>query len=200
MMNNRQLAALETKQKLMKAAQKLICEKGLTDTSVEQITETAGVSKGTFYTYFKKKEDVVLALSRGMFGEILEQAKSLEGTFPEKLEFYMVNFSGYIEQGSVQMAQEWVKNVVNPNLVTDSFDKNKLHADLKDMQELFLYGIEHGLLKKDFSVEDFSKMLVDALYGEMLCWCMSDGAYSFRERTQEYCKNYLIKLLQPYLI
>ena len=75
-MNNRQLAALETKRKLMEAAQKLICEKGLNDTSVEQITETAGVSKGTFYTYFKKKEDIVLALSRGMFGEILEQAKS----------------------------------------------------------------------------------------------------------------------------
>ena len=55
-MNNRQLAALETKRKLMEAAQKLICEKGLNDTSVEQITETAGVSKGTFYTYFKKKE------------------------------------------------------------------------------------------------------------------------------------------------
>ena len=64
-MNNRQLAALETKRKLMEAAQKLICEKGLNDTSVEQITETAGVSKGTFYTYFKKKEDIVLALSRG---------------------------------------------------------------------------------------------------------------------------------------
>lgn len=55
-MNNRQLAALETKRKLMEAAQKLICEKGLNDTSVEQITETAGVSKGTFYTYFKKKK------------------------------------------------------------------------------------------------------------------------------------------------
>ena len=89
-MNNRQLAALETKRKLMEAAQKLICEKGLTDTSVEQITETAGVSKGTFYTYFKKKEDVVLALSRGMFGEILEQAKSLEGTFLEKMKKYNV--------------------------------------------------------------------------------------------------------------
>ena len=54
-MNNRQLAALETKRKLMAAAKNLICEHGLNDTSVEQITETAGVSKGTFYTYFKKK-------------------------------------------------------------------------------------------------------------------------------------------------
>lgn len=109
------------------------------------------------------------------------------------------NFSGYIEQGSVQMAQEWVKNVVNPNLVTDSFDKNKLYSDLNDMQALFSYAVEHGLLKKDFPVEDFSKTLVDVLYGEMLCWCMSDGAYSFRERTQEYCKKYLVILIQPYL-
>lgn len=199
-MNNRQLAALETRRKLMEAAQILICRNGLSDTSVEQITRKAGVSKGTFYTYFERKEDIVLALSRGMFGEILEQAKQLEGTFLEKLEFYMVNFSGYIEQGSVQMAQEWVKNVINPNLVTDSFDRNKLHSDLIDMRALLHYGVEQQMLSPDFPMDDHARMFVDVLYGEMLCWCMSDGIYSLRERTQEYCNNYLRMLLQSYLI
>ena len=107
-MTNRQLAALETKKKLLEAGKWLICEKGLADTSVEEITQTCGVSKGTFYTYFKRKEDIALELSRDMFHEILENAKVQEGDFLKKLTHYMVNFSGYIEQAGVKLSQEWV--------------------------------------------------------------------------------------------
>ena len=62
-MTNRQLAALETRRKLLKTAKTLICEKGLVNTSILEITKACGVSNGTFYTYFKRKEDVVFALS-----------------------------------------------------------------------------------------------------------------------------------------
>ena len=61
-MGSRQEAALQTRKKLTEAGKKIICEKGLTNTSIEEITEAAGVSKGTFYTYFKRKEDIVFAL------------------------------------------------------------------------------------------------------------------------------------------
>ncbi len=50
-MTNRQLAALETKRKLLEAAKKIVCEKGLINTSIKEITKACGVSSGTFYTY-----------------------------------------------------------------------------------------------------------------------------------------------------
>ncbi|MBQ7409298.1 MAG: TetR/AcrR family transcriptional regulator, partial [Alphaproteobacteria bacterium] len=56
-MNMRERAALETRKKLLKTGQKLIMRKGLSNISVEDITNAAGVAKGTFYTYFKRKED-----------------------------------------------------------------------------------------------------------------------------------------------
>ena len=49
-MTNRQLAALETKKKLMEAAKELVCEKGLANTSIAEITKKCGVANGTFYT------------------------------------------------------------------------------------------------------------------------------------------------------
>lgn len=76
-MTNRQAAALETRRRLISTAKHMICEKGLAGTSVEEITQACGVSKGTFYTYFKRKEDVVQELSRDMFGEILAEAQGL---------------------------------------------------------------------------------------------------------------------------
>ena len=197
-MTNRQLAALETKKKLLDAGKKVICAKGLVNTSVEEITEAAGVSKGTFYTYFKRKEDIVFELSRNMFGEILEHAKAFKGSFLEKLENYMVNFSGYIEQGSVKLAQEWVRNVANPNLIVDEYDRGKLRMDLSAVQELITLGIREGALKRETPAVSLARMLVDLLYGQMLCWSMSDGAYSLKERTREFCRTYLKELLGKY--
>ena len=73
MMTNRQIAALETRKKLLEVSKKIICEKGLVNTSIGEITKACGVSNGTFYTYFKRKEDVLFELSREMFQEIFDK-------------------------------------------------------------------------------------------------------------------------------
>ncbi|MCI8610201.1 MAG: TetR/AcrR family transcriptional regulator [Firmicutes bacterium] len=199
MMTKRQLAALETKEKILGAGRLIICEKGLDSTTVEEITEAAGVSKGTFYTYFKRKEDIVFALSYGMFGEILENAKNFEGSFLQKLEHYMVCFSEYIEQGSVKLAQEWARNVVNPALTDDSYDKGKLQFDLVSVENLLTHGIQQGLLKDEIPVKGLSQALVDILYGQMFCWAMSDGRYSLKGRTEEFCRGSLEDLIGKYM-
>lgn len=198
-MTNRQLAALATKKKLLEAAKKIICEKGLTNTSIEEITKACGVSSGTFYTYFKRKEDIVFALSREMFQEIFETAQSYEGPLLERLILFMTSFSGYIEKSSLKLCQEWVRNTVDPDLVANPDDKKKLSADIASIKGLLAAGVEQGELKADTPVDLLSHTLIDVLYGEMLCWDMSGGAYSFAARTQEFCDTFLIAMIKPYL-
>ncbi|MCI8814393.1 MAG: TetR/AcrR family transcriptional regulator [Lachnospiraceae bacterium] len=198
-MTNRQLAALETKKRLLEAGKCLICEKGLANTAIEEITAAAGVSKGTFYTYFNRKEDILFELSRSMFGEILEAAKEVEGDFIAKMQDYMVNFSGYIEQGGVKMAQEWVKNVVNPDFVENEFDRGKLKYDLKSVHDLIQFSVSQGTLRDSVPAQKLSEILVDLLYGQMLCWSMSGGVYSLRARTEDFCDFYLRELFQVYM-
>lgn len=197
MATNRQQAARETRKKLVAAAKKIICEKGLSNTSIDEITEACGVAKGTFYTYFKRKEDIVFELSGEMFGEILESALHLQGTALQKLEFYMVGFSGYIEKSSLKLAQEWVKNSAAPDLCADG--KKKLEQDLNDMKTLLRSFAESGELGADAPVDLLARTLTEALYGQMLCWCMSGGAFGFEERTRQFCRDCLPALLQCYL-
>lgn len=198
-MTNRQLAALETKRKLMHAAKQIVCEKGLVNTSIEEITAACGVSTGTFYTYFKRKEDIIFALSREMFSEIYENAQVHDGPFMERLQCYMVNFSGYIEKSSLKLCQEWVRNTVDPDIVENPDDRNKLHADIEAMQQLIETGIARSELKPAAPAALLARTLIDVLYGEMLCWDMSGGAYSFAERTQEFCRVFLPAMLSQYL-
>lgn len=199
-MTNRKIAALETRKKLLEAGKRIICKKGLDNTAVEEITEAAGVSKGTFYTYFRRKEDIVFELSRQVFGEFLENAKQAEGGFLAKLTDYMVNFSGYIEQGGVKLAQGWVKSVVAPAPEGENSDREKLSSDLADAEALIRFGIGNGLLKEGAPAEKLSHTLTDLLYGQMLCWSMSDGDYSLKARTQEFCDAYLTGMFQDWMV
>ncbi len=199
-MTNRQLAAQETRRKLVETAKQIIYEKGLTNTTVDEITEKCGVSKGTFYTYFKRKEDVVFELSRGMFYEIMKNAKAFNGNIMEQIEYYMINFAEYIEKSGVKLCQEWMRNVVCPELVTNEYDKVKLKKNIENTKELLNYGIEKGELKKDCPIELIADCITDLLYGQALCWAMSGGSYSYTARTKDFCGSFLGGLLNNYLI
>lgn len=198
-MTNRQIAAQETKRKIVDAAKKIICDKGLANTSIDEITEACGVAKGSFYTYFKRKEDIIFELSRGMFDEILDNAKNHSGTFLDKMQVYMTQFAGYIEKSSVKLVQEWIKNVVVPQCVPNGYEKNKLETDITNTTKLLQYGAEIGELKKDCPVTQLAYLITDLLYGQMLCWAMSDGAYSYKERTQRFCETSLRPIFEDYL-
>ena len=53
----RQEMALKTRENIVEAAKKVISKKGFKGAYIQDITEQAGVAKGTFYTYFKTKEE-----------------------------------------------------------------------------------------------------------------------------------------------
>ncbi len=46
----------------MEAAAQLFNEEGITNTSIESITDRAGIAKGTFYLHFGSKDQVVAKL------------------------------------------------------------------------------------------------------------------------------------------
>ncbi|MBV5278997.1 MAG: TetR/AcrR family transcriptional regulator [Campylobacteraceae bacterium] len=52
----------EKKCSIAKASIDLFCEKGIQQTSIEEIAKSAGVAKGTVYLYFKNKEEIVFAI------------------------------------------------------------------------------------------------------------------------------------------
>ena len=48
----------ERRDELMNAAERLFLAHGFGPTTIEQVTAAAQVAKGTFYLYFKSKDDV----------------------------------------------------------------------------------------------------------------------------------------------
>jgi AcrR family transcriptional regulator len=52
----------DTYNRLIESAYECFAEKGFSATSVREISQRAGISQGAMYTYFKSKEDLVIAI------------------------------------------------------------------------------------------------------------------------------------------
>ena len=59
-LSKRKLQARETRKRILESALSLFREKGFDQVSIDEITSAAGVSKGSFYTYFQTKSDIII--------------------------------------------------------------------------------------------------------------------------------------------
>jgi AcrR family transcriptional regulator len=69
---------------LMNAAETLFLEKGLGPTRIEEITQRAGVAKGTFYLHFPSKEEVHAALGLRFEQQYVDKLAQAIATLPPR--------------------------------------------------------------------------------------------------------------------
>lgn len=106
-MTKRQENAIKTRQKLIDTAEDLLKKNGFNALCVEDITKSAGVAKGTFYVYFKHKEDIIVEICRGYFKEIETQINTMSGSdLIEKLSLYFDNFMKAVELYGINIWRE----------------------------------------------------------------------------------------------
>ncbi len=199
-MNKRKLTAQKTKRKLITAGLELIKEIGFDAINVEDITKKAGVAKGTFYIYFKRKEDIVLDISRVPFGEIADELKKMEGSaITEKLRHYFHMFMECVESCGINVCRQWTKDVLDPNNVPDTKDGRKWKYDFEMLKGILENAVLKGELKSNAPVELLTHIIISELYGMMTCWCMSDGEFEPLDWTDRFCEIQIQPILGKFI-
>lgn len=149
------------KELIVSSAKKVILEKGYKNISVEDITNEAGIAKGSFYTYFKSKNLVidyileeVIAKRKNEFK--LDKRKSLENTIKS------------LVRTRIKLDDEKLKeNLVLVNLFRNvaSLDEKTLML-LKELKKVIIERMESIILAypKEIKIERkdikfYSKML-----------------------------------------
>jgi AcrR family transcriptional regulator len=96
--------AEQRRAELLAAGQALFLAKGIAGTSLDDITQRAGVSKGLFYLYFPSKEDLVLALREQFSRELAERMRTAAEAVPVSTGPVS---TGPVSTGPVSTAPEW---------------------------------------------------------------------------------------------
>lgn len=198
-MTNRQKAAMETRRKLLEVGERMIAEQGFANVSIDDIVKACGVARGTFYTYFKNKEDIVQAISRQPFGELENEIEDMNCDIQEKLCYYVKEFTKRVQQHGLKITQQWVRNVIDPDIVPENEDGKKLIYDLEAVNNILQRAIDNYELLENTPHEQISRLIISQLYGFMTCWCMSNGAMDTDKLLNDYCQMQLKPLLTQYL-
>ena len=196
-MKVRQARALETRAKIVAAAEKLISEKGFDAVQIIDITNEAGVGKGSFYTYFKRKEDVVTEIAQTKFESIHAQSERQEGDICSRIMTFLTGSIQYIAETGIRIAQQWVKETASPD---NQDGVRKLIYDRQVIWSLLEKAVENGELSKRTPIEQLTYWIASEYYGIVLCWSITDGENDPVSAIRDFCQGMLKGYLKQYMM
>ncbi|MBP2019285.1 AcrR family transcriptional regulator [Symbiobacterium terraclitae] len=85
-----------TRRKLLEAAEEVFAELGFFRASVAEITRRANVAQGTFYIYFKAKEDIFRALVRTMSHDLRQELAMAVASITDRAEAERVGLETFL--------------------------------------------------------------------------------------------------------
>jgi AcrR family transcriptional regulator len=86
---------VETRQRLLDAAEQVFADVGYVEASIVKITEAAGVGQGTFYLYFASKQEIFDELVRDLNRRVRHAMKEASAKGETRLEAEMLGFGAY---------------------------------------------------------------------------------------------------------
>ncbi len=195
-MGKRQEAAKLTRESIVQAAQRLHEAHGLSNVSVDEIVAEAGVSKGSFYVYFKRKEDVASEIAFRRFDELKQLLESTPGTAATKLGRFLTESVKYIEEQGLSICKEWMKSAVSPTS-TDGSGMEKLNYDKEYILQTLRLAQKNGELCNGAPTETLADLIMAEYYGVVTLWSMTNGMFPMQERIGSFADT-LNTMLEQY--
>ena len=181
-----------TKGKIVSAAWKLFYEQGYDETTVEEIVEESGTSRGSFYHYFEGKDALLSSLSV-LFDDKYEE---LSTTMDPSLS--PIDKLKHINQELFLMIENTVSVELLARLfatqLTTSGERHLLNTNrtyYKLLRQITTEGQKQGLFKDELSINDITKAYAMFERGLMYDWCISSGNYSLCQHAQTIMPMFL---------
>jgi AcrR family transcriptional regulator len=184
------------REEILKSSLELFREEGFEKITVESIAKKAGIAKGSFYNYFKSKEDAYEAVVSCVASQTLTLIKEIldsSGSPKERLLRYI--------DWTFELAEKQEKSlsrVLSPdtNKVQQKIYLAALDEATSQMIPIFTKLFEEGIAKGDFDLPDASytaAFLLGAFRG------VHSQFYKNQETDMETSRNHLMELLSRLL-
>jgi AcrR family transcriptional regulator len=163
----------ELRERLFRAALTLFGKKGYAETTVEDITETADVGKGTFFNYFPSKEHVLMA-----FAEM--QLQKLE-TIVRGAQQSNLPMRDVLRALVLRLTEEPIRN---PAIVRALLQANLSSVPVRGamlrihernralLARLIRHGQERGEIRTDLPPEEIAQVWRQTIFGTLLFWSL----------------------------
>lgn len=175
--DRRQRRSAEIRERLFRAALNLFAEKGFAETTVEDITNSADVGKGTFFNYFPSKDHILLAFGEMQLGKLeaaIETARQTNAPMPE-----------FLRGLGLRMTQEPVRNPAIVRALLQAYlSTTPVRAAMLDLQnrvhalhtQMIQLGQDRGEIRNDLPATEIAYVFRQTIFGTLLIWSLYGDA------------------------
>jgi len=190
-LTSRDLDARKTKDKIFETALRLFEEYGFETVSVDDIVQSAGASKGAFYTHFVSKDSILVE----QFIKIDQAYKKVYKGIPlntsasEQLHTFVKTLCAYCSREcGINLIKVVYMNQIglrkHERLI--SLRENKQGSSFQFLDSIIKLGFESGEFKVDLSREKLLEYLERYTHGLIYDWCLMDGEKDLEEMGEEF--------------
>ena len=181
-----------TRGKIIDAAWKLFYRQGYDDTTVEEIIEESGTSRGSFYHYFQGKDDLLSTLA-DVFDRKYEELSETMDPEMDRFDQLMYLNRELFAMLEDSISLELVARLYSSQLVTRG-DKSLLdhgRTYYKLLRQIALQGQERGELRRDATVSELVRVYALCERALIYDWCLSGGDYSLTQYSRTMMPMFL---------
>src|SRR4051812_6089481 len=162
----------ETKNQIFQAAMRLFERKGVFNTTVEEITASADVAKGTFFNYFPTKEAILTKLAERQVGVIKKAAEAAKDA--PSMRPILIAMAHDLAAGparSQMMLRSLLTVVLSTDLLREIFQKN-LELGRQSMSTIMERGQKLGEIRTDLAPLELARIFQHAMFGTLAIWAV----------------------------
>lgn len=191
-LTSRQKQAIDSKNKLVKAATDLFVAQGFQNTTVQDICSRAGMSVGVFYHYFPSKHDALLAVQHQKSVELMHYIDT-ESTSTDHISAILEVF-GFIARQQSTGPFELVANSFAPAFNKVAKGDERLRNFIL---EIIRSAQESGELTNQLDSEVICDDLLISARGFVFYWCERGGSFDLLPAHQAYLRRILRAYAEP---
>ena len=162
------------------SAEKLFQRKGYYETSIDDVIQASGTSKGAIYGYFESKEALLEGVQEREYVRNLGYGKSIlssQGSMASKLEKLADIYFGSQDLLARQRCR------LNLELSAASLHMKPIQNKLKNQYDqlqgvlaiLLKEGIKNGEFRKEINADSIASLMMAVVDGLALRWVITDG-------------------------
>ena len=188
-LTNRQLQAKATKNKIARAAMKLLKTEPYDNIKVSDICKLAEISVGGFYHYYDSKEKLVVDAYDIIDKKIVDKYKKNKELAPIE---GILKLAEAIALVTTELGNKLVSNCYRQLLVDDTgYTASPDRLVHKELSILIDRAVDEGLIKPDTDKLRLSMYINKLSRGNIFDWCIKKGSFDLNAELQAELKDLL---------
>ena len=178
--------ASDIRSRIVETSWKLFHDKGFGETTINDIIREAGISKGTFYYYFRSKDNMLDTLSDIFDAEYKRLSAELDDEMNSFDKLVMINYKvhSFINDNiDYRLLGYLYSTQIIKDHSSSLLDRNRFYFRL--LEEIIEEGMKKGELTNELTVSEAVKYYSLEERALVTDWCMNNGSYHLGEYSRK---------------